>query len=205
MSVSLKAAVLAAGVSIFGFGQLQAATCVGTERSFGLVTSPDASCYAVAMPGQDNISGNGSGRNPDPLIADPLTDLIFLDKFERDQGKNQNGILSVSTVKGLAGTFSIDLTALMPPVGKEFYNFIIGIKSGGNGGKQSVWAAFALPSGVLQGDWTISGKQALSHMNLYAMTRQTVAPPPPAPVPLPAAGFMLVAAIAGLGLLRRKR
>ena len=175
-------------------------SCVGTGRTFSIDTTPVSTCAAVAALGAHNISGNPSGANPDPLFALLGPGLILLDKSDDlTSGTNPLALSGLpSLVAGLSGSFSFDINALVASAGNEYYKFILAFKSGGNKDKISAWAAFALADGVSSGTWAISGKNGLSHVNLYAYER-------PVAVPLPAGGLLLIGALGGLAALRRKR
>jgi len=60
------------------------------------------------------------------------------------------------------------------------------------------FAAFLLADFInaVSGEWSVTESQSLSHVSLYANV---------APIPLPAAGFLLIGALGGLGLMRRRR
>lgn len=195
-----SALALALGLGLSGAVQAAPVNCPGTasysDREFTLDTSPNATCFAY---GTGNVNGN-------PL-QDPLYALlqgafgaghVLIDKS--DDGAS--GLLptalsatSGSLVSGLSGGFSFVLPAAAP--GYVWTNIVLALKSG-EGRLDPDWAAFLLPSGVTSGTWAIAGKQALSHVNLYA---QMV----PAPVPLPAAGGLLALGLMGMTALSRRR
>jgi hypothetical protein len=111
-----------------------------------------------------------------------------------------------SLVSGLSGDFSF-----VAPAG--YYNFVIAFKSG-QGVLDPDWAAFILPAGVTSGNWSISGAQALSHVNLYGQVCPTSGCPDPGPgpgpgqTPIPGAAFLMgsvLAGGAGFGAWRRRR
>ena len=52
---------------------------------------------------------------------------------------------------------------------------------------------------IFSGTWATPGNKGLSHISFYDTA------PPPAPVPVPAAGLLLMGALAGLGLIKRRR
>lgn len=195
--------MLAFGGAILAGGEVRAATvsvsCPGTaaatDREFTIATDPGSTCFAS---GTGNISGEDSGANPDPLFALLATGLgpghILIDKSDdTTSGLFPNGALSgsPSLISGLSGDWSF----LLPP--GTWTNVVIAFKSGQNQ-LDPDWAAFLLPDGVTSGTWSISGQNALSHVNLYAQRTTT-------PIPLPAAGFLLIGALGGLGLVARRR
>jgi hypothetical protein len=181
-------------------------TCTGTGRSFTLDTSPVSACAAVAAKGANNISGNASGAKPDPLFALLGPNLAFLDKFGAEsEGEGAKALKITANDKGLAGSFSFAIAKLIAAAGKQYYDFVIAFKSGGNSGSQSVWAAFSLADGVTSGSWSFTGRNGLSHVNLYAHVRDTPPSTPVPTVPVPAAGGMLLAGLAGLFGIKRLR
>ena len=202
-SGTMLAAVLAVAGSV---APLSAAVvnCVGTGRTFSIDTTPVSACAAVAALGANNISGNPAGANPDPLFALLGPGLILLDKSDDGiSGTNPTALSgSPSLMAGLSGSFSFAIGTLVASAGKEYYNFVLAFKSGGNRKTESVWAAFDLATGVSSGTWTISGKNELSHVNLYAYERDVKVPPG---VPVPAAGLMLISGLGAIGAMRRRK
>lgn len=179
--------------------------CVGTKRTFTLTTTPTASCFATAALGGHNISGNDSGSNPDPLFALYLTAFgvpaLLIDKNDdATSGTNPTALTVANGTK--SGVWSF--TALTAPLGKIYTDLIIAFKTGGNKDKISVWAAFLLEDGVSAGFWSTTGKNSLSHANLYGRLVDAP-PPPPSPVPLPATAWMLFTGIAALAGIRRRK
>jgi hypothetical protein len=197
-------ALVAAGVLAVTAGGAGAATvnCPGTDdeevayREFSLTTTPGSTCFAY---GSGNISGNSGGGSPDPLYAllggSFGAGHVLIDKSDDAVSGLKPDALVGALTSGLSGAWSF----LLPDAGAGFAwtNVILAFKSG-NGQLDPDWAAFLVPDGVTSGDWAISGRQALSHVNLYA---QKV----PAAIPVPAAGFLLAGALGWLAALRRRR
>lgn len=199
--MNIKVLSFVAGLAMAALPSLStAATCIGTKQTFTLTPNTGtATCAAVAALGANNISGNATGNNPDPLFALLGPGLTLLDKNDdATSGSNPNALTVANSTLGGNWSFS----NLLAPLGKEFYNFVIAFKTGGNKDKISVWAAFDLSNDAVSGTWSTTGSNGLSHVNLYAKLRDL---PPPATVPLPAAGLLLFGALGGLAALRRRK
>lgn len=157
-------------------------TAIITDREFTLTTDPGSTClfYHDGSPGSDsNISGNPSN---DPFLNSTVgADFVLLDKSDGPEGLFSD-LLTISGQGSTSGTFSFTL----PPI--DNWLFAIGFKSG-NGQLDPDWAVFELPIGVTSGSWSISGNQALSHVNLYGTEINVI--PVPAALPLAATGLTL--------------
>lgn len=180
--------------------------CVGTNQTFTLTTTPTAACFATAALGANNISGNALGANPDPLFAFYLSAFgapaLLIDKNDDAISGTNTAALTVAN-STLTGAWSF--AALIAPAGKIYTDLILAFKTGGNKDKISVWAAFLLPDGVQSGTWSTTGKNGLSHVNLYGRLIDAPPPPPPSPVPLPATAWLMFAGIGALSGMRRRK
>lgn len=108
---------------------------------------------------------------------------VLLDKT--DEGGNLlEGILQGIGTSGLSGTWSFTPNP-------AYTSYVLALKSG-QGQMDPDWAAFIL--GGTNGTWSISGSQELSHADLYARV-----------VPVPAALPLMLGALAGLGLIARRK
>jgi len=194
----------AAAVLMMAAGGASAATvatvsCPG-DRVFSVTTAPGSTCFAT---GVGNINGNPdlTKKNPDPLYPLLLAAFgaghVLIDKSDDAKSGLKPNALVGALESGLSGSWSFTLPSA--GAGFSWTNVILAFKAGSGGKKLNPdWAAFVIPNSVISGTWAFSGKQALSHVNLYA---QSV----PAPIPLPAAGFLLLGALGGLAVLRRRR
>ena len=82
--------------------------------------------------------------------------------ISKDSGVSAGAQSFAITGAGMeTGTFSIP-----PSVWNQFTDLAIAFKTGSN--LNPAWAAFALPSGVVDGQWEISAN-GLSHANLYGL------------------------------------
>lgn len=196
----LALTVAVAGVA--GTANAASVSCPGA-RVFEVTTTLDSTCLAT---GVGNLSGNSTGSNPDPFLSSTEgTGYVLIDKSDDTdptEHPNPTGLDpdaftgSDPLTTGLSGSFSFSIDPLL-----SFSSIAIAFKSG-QGQLDPDWAVFLLPAGITSGTWSISGQQALSHANLYGIvgangTNGTV--------PLPATGLLLLGALGGFGIARRKR
>lgn len=187
----LRNIALAAVLSLAaGAAGAATATCSVTDAdghpvsSYTVSGTDSAGCYAW---GNGNINGNPTG---DPLltgsntvngtitpVATPYSDLTYLGAPSYTQ------VTGSSTVSG-----TIDIGTL----GDGYTDLVLAIKFGDN------WASFMISAEDNPFSYSITPKRGagVSHMGLYGV---------PAPVPLPAAGLMLLGALGGLTVVKRRR
>jgi hypothetical protein len=148
----------------------------GLGREFKLNTSPQAStCYLYGpADAKQNISGNNDTINQ--------AGWITLDKSDDGSTGALEGALQITGQGGTNGTFY-----LSPLVWATYSQLVLAFKSGA-GQTTPTWASFILPTGETSGSWKITGKQALSHANLYGKLTST---PPQPPIPEPATLVLL--------------
>jgi hypothetical protein len=187
--VARFAAVTAALVGLVAISQPAGAgtvTCPGTaattDREFQVtVGSGDPACL---------FTGTGNFATPanptDPFLeANPGWSFVDWD------GSNNAGDFGFSYTgdETLIGTF-----ALTPEAG---FKYALGLRSR-NETLNPDWVVVELPLGTTGGAWAIaSGEQVLSSANLYKMAVSEI--------PLPASLPLLLAGVAGLGFIGRRR
>ena len=162
-------------------------TPANTDREFTLTTGTPATCLGF---GNGNINGNGDAIND--------WGYLTLDKSDNNSTGALDGALTITGSGSTGGTFSI-----LPSVLGSYSDLVIAFKSGA-GNLNPDWAAFLLPTSGLNGTWSISDQQSLSHAILYGKLgsgtgggKETV--PEPASIAL----FGLAALAAGHRMRRR--
>lgn len=163
-------------------------TTVTTDREFTLTTSSASTCLFY---GAGNISGN---VQTDPFLTSTIgADFELLDKSDDgSSGLFPNLFVNPgSLTSGKSGSFSFNL----PPL--DNWIFAIGFKVG-SGQLDPDWVVLLLPEGVTSGTWEVTGRQGLSHVNLYGTERISI-------VPLPAALPLAMSGLAVFGMLGWRR
>jgi hypothetical protein len=181
MKHKLSAALLALCSPLAFANTVTSDMCSTGARDFSVTAVTVAACLQV---GPGNISGNASN---DPFLLNHAA-WVLIDKSD-DTGGAHDGWLSgaLPTTSGSSGTFFINAAAY------TIYDTIaIGFKSG-EGQLDPDWAVFELADNTFSGNWSISGKQALSHANLYGYGTPAQMPEPGTLALLALAGFSLAA------------
>jgi len=138
------------------------------------------------------LTGNDPGPSGDGFEISGMT-FDFLAK--KDIGGPLEGVdigLIVGGTPGQSGTWAF--SAL--PAG--YGDFLIVLKAANNPGF-AVWLFSGPDAASTSGDWNVAWGKDLSHLSVYAKIS------PMSPIPLPAGGLLLMGALGGLGLLRRRR
>jgi hypothetical protein len=186
----LKPLLAAAALSLFTpfalANTITSDACAPGARDFSVTATTVLACLGA---GPGNISGNPA---TDPfLIANPT--WVLIDKSDNSSDGTHDGWLTGALTSGLSGSFGINAAAY-----STYGRIAIGFKSGA-GQKDPDWAIFELAANTLSGNWSISGKQALSHANLYGYGTPTTEVPEPGTL-----GLLGIAGLASLALRRRR-
>lgn len=174
-SIMAVAAVAGALALVAPVKESEAGTCPQPPVAGSRVFTVDSGSCLASAPG--NLSGNNDAINQ--------LGFITLDKSDDGTTGALEGILNFNPpTSGLSGTWSFTPNAM-------YTSYVLALKSG-EGTLNPDWAAFLVDG--TSGTWSISGSQELSHANLYARV-----------VPVPAALPLMLGALAGLGLIARRR
>ena len=161
-------------------------------------TVPDDRYMTFDAPGTICMASgvySGGNKAEDQFLA-IYTDGTVLGKVDEGTATGLTGT-PTDLDSGLSGTITWDPTSW----GTSYSAFAILFKFG-NGDTADSWFAYSLPAAldaatwaVLKPDGTPYTQHELSHVTLIGLS----------PIPLPAAGFLLIGALGGLGLMRRRR
>lgn len=161
--------------------------CAPGVRDFTVSATNVAGCLQV---GAGNINGNHDAfqtNNPGWLLADKSDSA----------GNLYEGWLTLTGVGSTSGSFSINSAAY-----NRFDNIAIGFKVG-EGQLDPDWAVFSFVDGTLSGTWSVSGKQSLSHANLYGFGTPSTARV--GELPEPGSFALLGLGLAGLVFTRKRK
>jgi len=183
----------AAAVLVMAAGGASAATCNISD-----VSNSTACQGQIAGNHKDSYAGNNVNVNDvDGITVDGLDSGMFgintwTEYAKVNRPTTAAGILTLTYDLGnLTGSWSVTSWAgigdamLVVKGGRGFSGYKIDTSKGLFG----TWSTASLTNGG-------GNRPAISHMTLYAT---------PAPIPLPAAGFLLLGALGGLAVLRRRR
>lgn len=195
MSISrvktLMAAAVLAGVSALGFGSAaHAVTC-----------SPDAGKDRyVTFDGGTSCLDYGTGAQADNLFQADNPTYVQIAKAEAATPNALDGILDATTGGLFTGT-SGNIT-WTPPAGYSAFAVLFKF---GQPSIEDSWFVFTLPTtGFVSSYWFLHAEGSSTPLSQYALSHTTLYGVP-APVPVPAAGVLLIGALGGLAMVRRRR
>lgn len=207
---------------IAGTALLAGAGFLGTTQAAIAVTCPEVVPAATALgeyrymsfAGSASCVDYGIGSTADALFQASNPQYTFLAKVEEDNLGNAgssnegedalDGILVATDGSSLWQGRDGKIT-WTPTAAPTNYSSFVALFKVGHGSTSESWFVFALPaSGFVDAIWSLNdaydgsiwaGPGSLSHTSLYGISA----------VPVPAAGFLLIGALGGLGMLGRRR
>lgn len=201
----IAATALIAGAALFSTGQAAQATPVqpapiacqfGTQSEF--VASADVWTSTDCV---GSLSNNDNATTLNSYGASGIfgtSNWVLNTKYEKDSASyGPSGLMTITNITGdffqgdwtISSWSGVSAAVLVLKGGNGFAAYLLDISAGLTG----QWITQVLLNG--------GGKQPqISHVSLY-----TSAGMPPSSVPLPAAGLLMIGALGGLGLLRRRR
>ena len=180
----------------------------GFSRTFTLTTNVGNSCYAwgdtnvIGNNSDGTLSGGGDFTNFEDYLASLDPSRVLLSKIDGSSDGLYSELLNTESMNnllgGTGGEFVLNLTESVLAAFNlaSIDNALLAFKTG-SGTDTPSWAAFKLSElGEISGSWSVNTKQDLSNISLWGT---------PTVIPLPAAGWLLLAGLGSLALLRRRR
>ncbi|PIL20643.1 hypothetical protein P775_08945 [Puniceibacterium antarcticum] len=182
---------------------LAVALILGAQGALAKTELPrELSCAVASVTGAESCAGIYSGNNSNSDLNGlfGVADWGKEYKIDSDHGSLSFGGTAL-TVSNRSKSWSLE--------GAGTYANLMFVLKGGNS-----YSAFLMDTSVLSGSWDTqsmlkgNGKRGpdLSHWSVYTQGTTTVGKPGvPSAVPLPAGVGLLMAALGGLGLMRRRK
>jgi hypothetical protein len=183
MKLEIFAASFVAAVSIAGVASAATVTCATSGKPGESIFTVDDATAAMCT----NLPGTGdslSGVNG--LNAFGYSDWHLA---EKNDGPDGDGYISFGTQP--INDVAFGFLEIFGPLPLDVSDIMVSLKTGGNA------ALFLMDLDDLASNWSIFEKD-LSHASLFYRDSG------PAQVPLPASGLLLLAAVGGLAMRRRK-